>query len=304
MKIKKKPVIIAGIILILIIILVIYLLIINSNSYKLKKIGYNKEETNEIIKINKRIDDILKMKYNKYVVGILKETYYLDKNFNEYLKYANDNNTNDYKKVVALVNVNANKEFYTDTKEANTNDGKLLLVNKYNYITEKYSVDLKDVDLSYAYNSVKLDKEAADKFIEMAQACNDDNRHLVAIDGYRDFEYQQEQWDYFKYKGGNKLADAYAARAGYSEHQTGLALDVNVYPNEKNIDFEEFDEFDWLQEHAAEYGFILRYPKGKEDITGYAYESWHYRYVGVEVAKKIKELDITYDEYYAYFIEK
>jgi len=66
--------------------------------------------------------------------------------------------------------------------------------------------------------------------------------------------------------------------------------------------FEETLEFEWLQEHAHEYGFILRYPKDKEFITGYNYESWHYRYVGEEIAKEIKELGITFDEYYAYFI--
>ena len=68
--------------------------------------------------------------------------------------------------------------------------------------------------------------------------------------------------------------------------------------------FEQTEEFNWLQEHAHEYGFILRYPKDKEHITGYKYESWHYRYVGIETATKIHELGITFDEYYAYFLEK
>ena len=67
--------------------------------------------------------------------------------------------------------------------------------------------------------------------------------------------------------------------------------------------FEKTDEFKWLQNNAYKYGFILRYPKDKEDITGYSYESWHYRYVGKDVATKIKKLGITFDEYYAYFIE-
>jgi LAS superfamily LD-carboxypeptidase LdcB len=69
-------------------------------------------------------------------------------------------------------------------------------------------------------------------------------------------------------------------------------------------DFENTDEFKWLQKNAYKYGFILRYPKDKTDITGYDYESWHYRYVGKEVAQKIHELDITFDEYYAYYIDK
>ena len=96
--------------------------------------------------------------------------------------------------------------------------------------------------------------------------------------------------------------DDYASRPGFSEHQTGLALDIvtdNIIGNE----FENTDEFKWLQENAHLYGFILRYPKDKEYITGYNYESWHYRYVGKELATKIKESGLTYDEYYAYYCE-
>ena len=92
-------------------------------------------------------------------------------------------------------------------------------------------------------------------------------------------------------------------RAGYSEHQTGLALDIVTYGASMDT-FENTDEFKWLSDNAYKYGFILRYPKGKEKLTGYSYESWHYRYVGKDVAKKIHDLDITYDEYYAYYIEK
>ena len=69
-------------------------------------------------------------------------------------------------------------------------------------------------------------------------------------------------------------------------------------------EFENTEEFKWLQNNAYKYGFILRYPKGKENITGYEYESWHYRYVGEEVAEEIHNLDITFDEYYAYYLDK
>ena len=93
-----------------------------------------------------------------------------------------------------------------------------------------------------------------------------------------------------------------AALPGYSEHQTGLAFDVMTSTSTTET-FENTKEYEWLKNNAYKYGFILRYPKDKEDITGYAYESWHYRYVGKEIAKKIKEENITYDEYYAYYIE-
>ena len=94
----------------------------------------------------------------------------------------------------------------------------------------------------------------------------------------------------------------YSARPGYSEHQTGLVIDIDNY----NDDYENFDktkEFEWMNNNSYKYGFILRYPKGKTDITGYDYESWHYRYVGKEIAKYIYENNITFDEYYAKFID-
>ena len=115
--------------------------------------------------------------------------------------------------------------------------------------------------------------------------------------------FQKKLWDSYANQKGDEWADSVSARAGYSEHQTGYTLDIVTY-NANMSNFETTDEFKWLQANAYKYGFILRYPKDKEDITGYSYESWHYRYVGEETAKKIKKLDITFDEYYAYFIKQ
>ena len=98
---------------------------------------------------------------------------------------------------------------------------------------------------------------------------------------------------------GIVYADNYSARAGHSEHQTGLAIDIGS----TKTSFEYTNEFKWLQEHAHEYGFIMRYPKGKTWITGYEYEPWHYRFVGVDAATKIFEEGITFEEYYAKYID-
>ena len=92
--------------------------------------------------------------------------------------------------------------------------------------------------------------------------------------------------------------DTYSARAGHSEHQTGLAIDVSSN-NPDILSFEMSTSFKWMKEHAHEYGFILRYPKGKEDITGYMYEPWHYRYVGKEIATLLYQTGMTFDEYVA-----
>jgi len=103
-------------------------------------------------------------------------------------------------------------------------------------------------------------------------------------------------------RDGVEEADTYSARPGFSEHQTGLTVDVD---NAKlsYTDFDKTNEFKWMMENAHRFGFILRYPKDKEDITGYSYESWHYRYVGVDIATYIYEHNITLDEYYVRFIE-
>ena len=103
---------------------------------------------------------------------------------------------------------------------------------------------------------------------------------------------------------GSEYADEIAARPGHSEHQTGLALDIFCTTNSNTKTFKDSEAYQWLLNNAYKYGFILRYPEGKENITGFTFESWHYRYVGTEIATYIYENDITFDEYYAYFTEK
>ena len=110
-------------------------------------------------------------------------------------------------------------------------------------------------------------------------------------------------YDEYKDLKGEEYADEYAARPDYSEHQSGLALDIITY-GASGETFDTTDAFKWLQKNAHKYGFILRYPKDKEDITGYAYESWHYRYLGKDLATKVKKSGLTYDEYYAYYLDK
>ena len=127
--------------------------------------------------------------------------------------------------------------------------------------------------------------------------------HTIVINSsYRDYESQEDIWETRKSLYGTKKADEYAARPGYSEHQTGYAVDVADF-NDVNDKFGNTKSYIWMKENAHKYGFILRYPKDKEDITGYSYEPWHYRYVGKEIASKIYNENITFDEYYAYYID-
>ena len=143
-------------------------------------------------------------------------------------------------------------------------------------------------------------KEARDAYNKMAAAARLDGFELVAFSTYRSFDYQKTLYDKYVARDGQAAADRYSARPGYSEHQSGLAFDIG----EKNFEqhwasptFGETPAGKWVAANAHNFGFILRYPVGKEDITGYMHESWHYRYVGVGPAQDMFNNNITLEEY-------
>lgn len=123
---------------------------------------------------------------------------------------------------------------------------------------------------------------------------------FIAFSTHRTYEYQQSLYERYLERDGKEETDRSSARPGHSEHETGLAFDIGEQGKEHEWLTEEFGEGPagrWLAENAHKYGFILRYPKGKEHITGFMYESWHFRYVGVDIATEIKQQEITLDEY-------
>lgn len=143
-------------------------------------------------------------------------------------------------------------------------------------------------------------KEARRAFDKMASDAKKQGFNLTAFSTYRSYEYQQTLYNRYVQKDGKVAADRYSARPGYSEHQTGLAFDIGEVGKENLWLSERFGESEagkWLVNNAHNYGFILRYPKGKENITGYMYESWHFRYLGVDLATKVKESGLTLEEY-------
>ncbi|WP_301724823.1 M15 family metallopeptidase [Planococcus shixiaomingii] len=143
-------------------------------------------------------------------------------------------------------------------------------------------------------------QEARSAFEEMRQAALKKSIDLVAFSTYRDFARQKELYKGYVAKDGQKAADRYSARPGYSEHQTGLAFDIGEAGQEQHWASASFGETKggkWLAENAHNYGFILRYPKGSESITGYMHESWHYRYVGKKAATEIYKKGITLEQY-------
>ena len=137
----------------------------------------------------------------------------------------------------------------------------------------------------------------------MWNAAQDEGIYLIVNSSFRSYAEQDELYETYKDSYGTIEADSLASRPGYSEHQTGLAIDIFSKDNTSTKTFKESNAYAWLLENSYKYGFILRYPEGKEDITGYTFEPWHYRYIGKKDAKKVHELNITYEEYYAYYIE-
>lgn len=189
--------------------------------------------------------------------------------------------------------------------ELTTPSSKLVLVDSVHTLPVDYvpSTLKDDIYLKSTSEVISIDEETGNKAKEMMQAANDAGISLYVVTGYRSYEDQQKYYT-SRMELLNNAEDAkkQIQAAGCSEHQTGLAIDFTDDPSnaQPTTDFGKTDAGKWLYEHAHEYGFILRYPDGKEDITGYTYEPWHYRYVGVETATAIYEQgpDTTFEEYF------
>ena len=255
---------------------------------------------NIIIIINSGFD-LMSYPASDLLASLVLEKYYINKNVARYLDYGNSNKVSP-KDIVSIVNSNADKEYYSDVETSNIDDGYLILVNKFYHLPDGYEPnDL--VTLSSKYNkgtNSKMRKDAADAFMKMADSALLDNIILKNASAYRNYDYQANLYDSYVMRDGADKADIYSARPGYSEHQTGLALDINKIDSS----FHDTDESNWLSKNAYKFGFILRFPKNKEKITGYKYEPWHYRYVGEKDAKIIYKEKLTLEEYYSYYKDR
>ena len=179
----------------------------------------------------------------------------------------------------------------------------ILLVNKENELDEGFVPDdLVELNTDFINNGDpnvnKLTSEAAEALEKMFIDAKKSNVYLLGVSGYRDYNYQKNLYEAEVEVFGEQRASNYVAMPGESEHQTGLAMDV------LSKDYQVLDEgfkntkaYSWICDNCKDFGFIIRYPEGKEEITGYKYEPWHIRYVGVEAAKEIYEKGITLEEF-------
>ena len=179
-----------------------------------------------------------------------------------------------------------------------------MLVNKHRHLSEDFEPnDLVEASLDYASErEIFLSRLAYNAFKNMSAAATKEGYGIVINSAYRSYQDQQDISDlYFRYYG-QEYVDKYIAKPGYSEHQTGLAIDVgsrsvSVFANSK--------ENTWMLDNAYKYGFIQRYSKRDENLTGFRYEAWHYRYVGKEIAKYCHEHNnMSLEEYFVIFLDK
>lgn len=202
--------------------------------------------------------------------------------------------------------------FFNDIKEV---DGKnviqnstnvMALVNKEFYLPEEYiPEDLVRPDVEFSFGEVEIEKslmrkEAAESLENMFTNAAENGIELYAVSGYRSYSRQKSLFEAEINRVGIEKAEQAVAIPGASEHQSGLAMDISSRSNKfyLNEAFADTTEGKWLKENAHRFGFILRYPKEKIDITNYVYEPWHFRYVGVKAATIMYEHNWTLEEYF------
>lgn len=172
------------------------------------------------------------------------------------------------------------KKTYSNHKENGKTyiDG-ILIVNKTYALPEDYNPG--------------IDPEAQSALDEMEAAASEEGISLWIQSGFRSYSYQKELYENYAAQDGYDEADRYSARPGHSEHQTGLAFDLNSL----STSFGETTEGRWLAANCWKYGFIIRYPQGKESVTGYMYEPWHVRFIGKDMAKSVYDSGLCLEEY-------
>lgn len=264
-------------------------------------LGYSGKEINYIFKLsNKNIEKLSKSEYID-ITNYYNITNFNVDNIDRYNQYYESNNYS-YQDVVTYVNINLDLKAYSVTKEVEDPNNLLVLVNKYNFLPNNY----KPEDLTYvpgAYgNNIPMREVIKEPFIELQKAAEEEiGIILKPTTAFRDQSFQNTLYNNYVAKDGVEAADTYSARPGFSEHQTGLAIDLKNTLISSSTRLNDSD-FEWLSNNAHRFGFIIRYPKEKVDITGYQFENWHIRYVGLNIAKTIYENNLTLEEYIDLYI--
>ena len=267
--------------------------------------GYNHNTVNYII-LNFSKTEITKMlnkKYDKDFEEYITLELFNYSKYSRYTSFQKKNPSLSLDDIVTRVELNLDKDPYDETEEETSPDSVTALVNKHRYISKEYvPTDLVNMEDGYANNAFgvkEVRKETYEQFKKMVDDAKKEDIVFYAESAYRDYDYQDTLYEEYVNEFGEEKANTFAARAGFSEHQLGTTLDLaNIWT------IEEGDpEYKWIDKNGYKYGFIFRYKKKSEDVTGYEAEGWHIRYVGVEAATIIHKKGITFDEYWLKYVK-
>lgn len=289
-RINKKRVTIAAIILIAIISIIIYLII---NIITL--INPPNTSSSPTTKKAPKKDTLTSLEY------------FLPSQKERYDNYKINHPDLSNEEIVTYINMNLDYNFYdhiiiqSDPYALNT------LVNKYYRLEDSFTpLDLVYIndgytstsDPAYKYRKHQMSRVVYDDFVALRNKCCEKGISFYVVSGYRSTEAQEKSYNHMANTFSADEADKTCSRPGHSEHTLGLACDValDTYSFENIVNHPEYQ---WFAEIISDYGFIIRYPEGKDSLTGYSYEPWHLRYLGRDLAKKVKKSNLTYDEYYA-----
>ena len=198
-----------------------------------------------------------------------------------------------------------NEQINNDLVSINNHTSIDVLVNKKYYLPQDYvPEDLVIPNVPFPFTEFNEKKQlrqvAATALEKLFNASKQQKLALFAVSGFRSYSRQKSIYENNLATKGEEYTNKYSAKPGHSEHQTGIAIDVSCASVNYSLDteFESTPEGKWLVNNAHKYGFVIRYPKGKENITGYSYEPWHIRYVGLDIANYLFTNDLTLDQYY------
>ena len=193
---------------------------------------------------------------------------------------------------VTRVNLNLDEEFYKTVNDIKDPSSILVLVNKNHALKSDYVPS--DLVAIPSFPNLLLRQVAIDDFENLLAAAKLDNVYLIPYSTYRSYDYQKGLYEKYLKEDSQEVVDTYSARPGHSEHQTGLAIDIRSSSHWYSL---TDNDYDWMLNNSYKYGFIVRYPKDNSKITGYKEEPWHIRYLGRDIATKVHDKNITYDEY-------
>ena len=262
--------------------------------------GYSKSELDVLLTRFSfdGLEHLLSSPYSPFIPQVAAQPHFQEDRMQRYVEYGQAHPDYSPERLVTRVNMDLDFPFYSTIHQPQNPSAIDVLVNKYNTLGTSFVPKLVQMDSHYSgSDGGYMHHDAYKWFVKMVDAAQAEGLRLYSVSAYRSAKLQKSIYQRYVNDYGVSLADIYSARPGHSEHQTGLAVDINVA--RRTAHFENTPHYRWLIKNSWKYGFILRYPKDKTKITGFTFEPWHYRYVGQNLAEKVYKSGLTLEEYLA-----